>query len=85
MKREPRLPFYRAMFAAAGFPVGEPGDPPGELVAEVVVSGDAPQVVERLRSILDRGVDEVLVTLLPVGDPDTLQRELARAVTAARQ
>ena len=81
--RYARLPFYSRMFEAAGFPVGEKGAPSEDLVAEVVVSGDAAQVVERLRRILGMGPDELLVTLLPVGDPDALQRELARALTSA--
>jgi F420-dependent oxidoreductase-like protein len=81
--RYARLPFYSAMFADAGFPVGEKGAPSDDLVAEVVVSGDAAQVVKRLRGVLELGPDELLVTLLPVGDANTLQRGLARAVTSA--
>jgi alkanesulfonate monooxygenase SsuD/methylene tetrahydromethanopterin reductase-like flavin-dependent oxidoreductase (luciferase family) len=74
-----RLPFYAGMFAAAGYPV-EGGSPSDALIDEVVVHGDGPAVAARLRDILVVGMSEVLVTLLPVGEPDDLLRDFAAAV-----
>jgi F420-dependent oxidoreductase-like protein len=74
-----RLPFYAGMFAAAGYPV-EGGTPSDALIDNVVVHGDGPVVAARLREVLAAGMSEVLVTLLPVGEPDGLLRDFAATV-----
>jgi alkanesulfonate monooxygenase SsuD/methylene tetrahydromethanopterin reductase-like flavin-dependent oxidoreductase (luciferase family) len=74
-----RLPFYAGMFATAGYPV-EDGAPSDALIDDVVVHGDGPAVAARLRDVLATGMSEVLVTLLPVGDPDDLLDDFAAAV-----
>lgn len=83
LTRYARLPFYAAMFAMAGYPVGEEGGASDALVRELVVAGTAPQVMNRLRQILATGVDELLVTLLPVGESETIEAEFIAAVTSA--
>jgi F420-dependent oxidoreductase-like protein len=65
-----RLPFYAEMFALAGYPVEEDGRMPDGLVDELLVSGTADQVRERLEVIRSRGIDELLVSHVPVADED---------------
>ena len=68
------------MFATAGYPVGENAEVSDALIDDVVVHGDGSAVAARLREILAAGMSEVLVTLLPVGEPDELLRDFAAAV-----
>ena len=70
----PRLPFYRAMFAASGWPLAE-GDTawPEELLDHLVLSGTDDEIVAGLRHWLDQGADELLVD--PRLDPDALDRD----------
>ena len=75
-------PFYARMFAAAGYPLG-PGNAIGDdLIDALVVSGDEDAIVAQLRERLDRGLDELLVSLI-LGpdwraDEDALLRILGR-------
>ncbi|WP_376795741.1 LLM class flavin-dependent oxidoreductase [Thermogemmatispora sp.] len=68
-----RVPFYRNMFADAGFPVGADGLLPEELIKNLVVWGDESGVAARLRELLAQGFDELVVTHVPLADG---QREL---------
>lgn len=70
----PRLPFYRAMFAASGWPLAE-GDTtwPDDLLDHLVISGTDDEIVAGLRHWLDQGVDELLVD--PRLDPSALDRD----------
>jgi F420-dependent oxidoreductase-like protein len=75
-------PFYRRMFADAGFPLG-PNDGVGDdLVDALVVSGDDDAIADALRQRLDRGMDELLLSLVPTDDhraeEDALLRIVAR-------
>lgn len=63
-----RLPFYAAMFAAAGYPVPPDGSVPPGLIERLVVMGDAATVAQRLSALLDAGLDELLLTVVPRGD-----------------
>ncbi len=65
-----RLPFYAEMFALAGYPVEEDGRMSDGLVDELLVSGTADQVRERLEVIRSRGIDELLISHVPVADED---------------
>ena len=64
-----RLPFYAAMFADAGYPVGPNGEVSDDLLDHLVVWGDADQIRARLDSSLGNGIDELLVTLIPGQQP----------------
>jgi alkanesulfonate monooxygenase SsuD/methylene tetrahydromethanopterin reductase-like flavin-dependent oxidoreductase (luciferase family) len=79
--RYARLPFYAAMFAAAGYPVAGDGTVPDVLLDAVVVNGSGRQVVDRLREILSMGIDEVLVSMVVVSDVDEEQGELIAALS----
>ncbi len=61
--------FYRRMFADAGFPLGPDNAVPDALIDELVVSGDADGIAAALRGRLDRGLDELVVSLVPGEDP----------------
>jgi F420-dependent oxidoreductase-like protein len=62
-----RLPFYANMFAAAGYPV-ENGVVSDALAEQLVVQGDEGSVARRLAELLDTGLNELLLTVLPLGD-----------------
>lgn len=64
----PKLPFYAAMFADAGFPVTAEQEMSDALVDELAVSGDAAEVRARLEAIRARGVDELLISHVVVAD-----------------
>jgi F420-dependent oxidoreductase-like protein len=82
LTRYARLPFYARMFADAGYPVAGDGGVSESLVQGLVVAGDGLTVMKRLREIVVEVADEVLVTLLPVGDADALESEFASALAA---
>jgi F420-dependent oxidoreductase-like protein len=78
-----RVPFYRAMFERAGFPLGTPEQPdeyPDALLDDLVVSGTEDEVRAGLRRYLDAGCGEILAA--PLVDPDDRERSIARAFTA---
>ncbi len=62
-----RLPFYRHMFAEAGYPIPEDGALPDALIDSLVVSGDEQTIVTRLSDLLlSSGLDELNLQLIPV-------------------
>ena len=63
-----RLPFYAAMFEAAGFPVTPTGAMTDGLVDALAVSGDAPEIRSRLRDVRARGIDELVISHVVVED-----------------
>jgi F420-dependent oxidoreductase-like protein len=65
-----RLPFYAEMFALAGYPVDVDGRMSDGLVDDLLVSGSADQVRERLEAIQRRGIDELLISHVPVADEE---------------
>lgn len=78
-----RLPFYRKMFEAAGYPLGDSGDYSYDLLDHLIVSGDDDTVAEQLSSLLDQGLDELLVMLIPTGDQAEEEDRLLRLAGAA--
>lgn len=66
-----RLPFYAAMFEAAGFPVAANGEMTDALVDALAVSGDASEIGSRLRDIRARGIDELVISHVVVEDAGT--------------
>jgi F420-dependent oxidoreductase-like protein len=63
-----RLPFYRHMFAEAGYPFSEDGDLPDALIDNLVVSGDEQTIAARLGDLLSNGLDELLLMHIPVSN-----------------
>jgi hypothetical protein len=72
-----RLPFYANMFAAAGYPV-ESGTVSDALVEQLVAQGDA--VARQLSALLDTGLDELLLTIVPLGDVAVVRTRLFRLI-----
>lgn len=75
-----RVPFYRAMFESAGFPLGEDAHYPDALLDDLVVSGTAQEVHAGLQRYLDAGCGEVLAA--PLVEPDDRDASIARAFEA---
>jgi F420-dependent oxidoreductase-like protein len=63
-----RLPFYAGMFAAAGYPVTD-GQLSDDLIDAIVVSGDDDAIGEQLQRLLEHGLDELMIGLVPGRDP----------------
>jgi alkanesulfonate monooxygenase SsuD/methylene tetrahydromethanopterin reductase-like flavin-dependent oxidoreductase (luciferase family) len=66
--RYARLPFYANMFADAGYPVGADSTPTDALLDHLVVNGTPETIHQRLASILETDIDELLVMLIPGED-----------------
>jgi F420-dependent oxidoreductase-like protein len=64
----PKLPFYAAMFAAAGYPVTAREEMSDDLVDILTVSGSPDEVRDRLEGILAGGIDEVMISHVAVAD-----------------
>jgi len=64
------------MFAAAGYPIGDDGALPDALVDALVVAGEPGRVRARLEEIQAAGVDELIVTLVPVRDAEAEEQAL---------
>jgi F420-dependent oxidoreductase-like protein len=66
----PKLPFYAAMFAAAGYPVTAEGEMTDDLVETLAVSGGPQEIRARLEAIRARGIDELMVSHVVVADEE---------------
>ncbi|HEY7061844.1 MAG TPA: LLM class flavin-dependent oxidoreductase [Chloroflexota bacterium] len=62
-----RLPFYQAMFAAAGHPDAKDGNVSDTLVEDLILTGNEAQFTAGVRRFLDAGVDELIVSVLTLG------------------
>ena len=69
-------PFYRQMYAASGYALDADGNPPDALVDELVLSGNDDGIKTGLIDLLDRGLDEFVVTLMPGPEPDADEARL---------
>jgi F420-dependent oxidoreductase-like protein len=73
-------PFYVKMFTSAGFPTTVGGAAPDGLVDSMVISGDEDMLTARFSELLASGLDELMVTLLPIIDGDDKQFRLLHAI-----
>jgi alkanesulfonate monooxygenase SsuD/methylene tetrahydromethanopterin reductase-like flavin-dependent oxidoreductase (luciferase family) len=69
-----RLPFYANMFAAAGYPIEADGSISDALIDSLVIKGDEAAITARIDELLASGLDELLLTTLPLND-ETAERE----------
>jgi alkanesulfonate monooxygenase SsuD/methylene tetrahydromethanopterin reductase-like flavin-dependent oxidoreductase (luciferase family) len=76
-----RLPFYARMFADAGFRVGGDGVMPDALLDTLVVAGTPETIRGRLEAIQAAGVDELIVTHIPIADEDAEEAALISTLT----
>jgi F420-dependent oxidoreductase-like protein len=79
----PKLPFYAAMFAAAGYPVTAGGEMPDELVETLAVSGGPEAIRARLEAIRARGIDELMVSHVVVADEEAELAMLSAVLAGA--
>lgn len=77
-----KAPFYAAMFAAAGFPIGADGGGTDAIVKALVVAGNEAQVERRLRELIASGLDELLLMMVPVADEARERAMLTRVIGA---
>jgi alkanesulfonate monooxygenase SsuD/methylene tetrahydromethanopterin reductase-like flavin-dependent oxidoreductase (luciferase family) len=77
--RYAQVPFYRAMFEAAGYPDAVDGYS-DELLANLVVSGSEDEVAERLAGYIRDGAGHVLAA--PLIESDDREASIARAFAA---
>jgi F420-dependent oxidoreductase-like protein len=64
----PRLPFYAAMFEAAGFAEAKSGTLSQRMIEALVVHGDERQMADGLRAFAAAGATEIIASILPVGE-----------------
>jgi F420-dependent oxidoreductase-like protein len=77
----PQVPFYRAMFEAAGVPLAERGWS-DEMIDASVLSGDEDGLAAGIRALLDAGAHEVALSPFGVGDdPERSQQECIRVLS----
>ena len=69
--QNPRLPFYRQMLIAAGFPEAADGTWSDAMIDAVVLWGDEAHVAERLHTLFAYGATEILASPVPVGRDHT--------------
>ena len=74
-------PYYRNMFAAAGFAVGGVDLAPDALIDALVIGGDEAAIADGIRQRLDAGTDELIVTIMPVADPEEAHDAVFRVVS----
>ena len=63
-----KFPFYAKMFADAGFPLTVGQMISDSLIDSLIVSGNEDTVVARFTELLAAGLDELMVTLVPIKD-----------------
>jgi hypothetical protein len=68
------------MFTNAGFPTTIGDAAPDSLVDSMVISGDELMVIARFSELLSSGLDELMVTMLPVIDSDDEQFRLLHSI-----
>lgn len=75
-----RYPFYVNMFNSAGFAATVGGTAPDALVDSLVISGNEDTLAARLSELVGSGIDELMVSLLPVVDSADEQARLLRSI-----
>jgi len=77
-----RLPFYRNMFAEAGFPVTPEGEGLEALAEELVIAGNTSAIKARLLELLESGLDELLIALVPITDEASERQQLSQLIAS---
>lgn len=73
LARYARVPVFGRMFAQAGHPVDN-GMIPNSLLDSLVVLGDGEAIAAQLTSLLERGIDELMISRIPE-TPDRKQED----------
>ena len=75
-----KLPFYAKMFADAGFPLTSDKKVSDEFVNNMIISRNEDIVAKSLTKLLDAGLDELMVSLVPVVDEKYEQTQLMHLI-----
>lgn len=77
-----RLPFYARLFAEAGMPVSADSHSLDTLAQTLVISGNEQTVRSRFLELLDNGLDELLLMLLPIKDESQERSRLIQLIAS---
>jgi F420-dependent oxidoreductase-like protein len=61
-----KIPFYANMFSIAGFQIAYDQVVPDALIDSLVISGNETTIAARLDELLQTGIDELIVSLVPI-------------------
>jgi F420-dependent oxidoreductase-like protein len=75
-----KFPFYVKMFADAGFPLTSNEKVTDDLVNNIIISGKEDAVATSLTKLMAAGLDELMVSLVPVVDEKYEQTQLMRLI-----
>ncbi|HJS65482.1 MAG TPA: LLM class flavin-dependent oxidoreductase [Nitrososphaeraceae archaeon] len=75
-----KFPFYVKMFAAAGFPLTSDKKVTDDLVNNMIISGHEATAAASFTKLLTAGLDELMVSLVPIVDEDYEQTQLMRLI-----
>ena len=76
----PKFPFYVKMFAEARSPLTSDKKVTDDLVNNMIISGNEDTVATSLTKLLAAGLDELMVSLVPVVDEKYEQTQLMRLI-----
>jgi F420-dependent oxidoreductase-like protein len=71
-----KIPFYANMFSKAGYQITSEQGVPDLLIDTLLTSGNEATVSVRLRELLGAGLDELLVTLVPVSNTSEDEQQM---------
>jgi F420-dependent oxidoreductase-like protein len=75
-----KVPFYANMFSNAGFQLTSDQTVPDTLVDNLVISGNEDIVAARFTELLAKGLDELMVSLVPIKDAINEMRQLMHLI-----
>ena len=79
----PYNPFYARMFEAAGFAGSEESGWTDEMLDSVLLAGDEETVALKIREMFEWGADEVLASIVTVGDSEESRMRTMRLLAEA--
>ena len=81
----PSTPFYARMFAAAGFQGSAQTGWTDEMLDSLLIAGDEGAVAAKIEALFAWGADEVLASVITVGDADESRLRTMRALGAMQR
>ena len=75
-----KVPFYANMFSNAGFQLKSDQTVPDALVDNLVISGNEDIVAARFTELLATGLDELMISLVPIKDAVNEMRQLMHLI-----
>jgi hypothetical protein len=75
-----KFPFYVKMFTDAGFPLTSDNMVSDDFVNNMIISGNEDTVAKSLNKLLASGLDEIMVSLVPIVDEKYEQTQLIHLI-----